>query len=450
MSWAARFELRQYLKGSLWVVPLVGGVLGGLLAQATLWLDGVVRLPPDWNYSASTASGVLTAIAGAMVALLGFVVTIGVLVVQQATGTLSPRYMRLWYRDRLQKGVLATFAGTFTFAFGLLRRIEDDFVPDIGVTLAGVAVAASLGLLLIYLDRFTHRLRPVAVAALVRQSGLDVLEDWTAQIRARAPDEGDAAAAPPRRGPVWHVPAERFGTVQAVNLDGLIAVAEAHDCVVVLRRTVGDFVTPGAVLVEVEGSGWPPAPQLHRLFAFGRERTIEQDPAFALRILVDIAIKALSPAINDPTTAVQVLDHIEGFLEALSRTELRTRYALRGSDEKTRLVIPGRSWEDYLQLAVTEIREYGATSTQVCRRLRALLEALLRAAPADRRLAVEQELARLTATVDAVFLDPDRRALAQLSDRQGLGGRMIPSGTVVPPTRQRDGFGGRNGDRRGP
>ena len=120
---------------------------------------------------------------------------------------LSPRYMRLWYRDRLQKGVLATFAGTFTFAFGLLRRIEDDFVPDIGVTLAGVAVAASLGLLLIYLDRFTHRLHPVAVAALVRQVGLDVLEDWTAQIRARARDERDAAAAPPGRGPVWHVPA---------------------------------------------------------------------------------------------------------------------------------------------------------------------------------------------------------------------------------------------------
>ena len=158
-----------------------------------------MRLPPDWNYSASTASGVLTAIAGAMVALLGFVVTIGVLVVQQATGTLSPRYMRLWYRDRLQKGVLATFAGTFTFAFGLLRRIEDDFVPDIGVTLAGVAVAASLGLLLIYLDRFTHRLRPVAVAALVRQSGLDVLEDWTAQIarpRPRRRRRGRRSSAP--------------------------------------------------------------------------------------------------------------------------------------------------------------------------------------------------------------------------------------------------------------
>src|SRR3954454_15040115 len=103
----------------------------------------------------------------------------------------------------------------------------------------------------------------------------------------------------------------------------------------------------------------------------------------------------------------------------------RTRRALRGCDEKTRLVIPGRSWEDYLQLAVTEIREYGATFTQVCRRLRALLEALLRAAPAERHPAVEQELARLAATVDTVFLDPDSRALAQ-PDPLAVTGMVFP------------------------
>jgi uncharacterized membrane protein len=175
MSWAARFELRQYLKGSLWVLPLLGGLLGTVLAQVTLLVDDAVRLPSAWNYSASTASGVLTSIVGAMIALLGFVVTIGVVVVQQATGTLSPRYMRLWYRDRLQKAALATFAGTFTFAYSLLRRVEDDHVPNVGVTVAGIAVAVSLGLLLIYLDRFTHNLRPVAVAALVGQAGQQVL-----------------------------------------------------------------------------------------------------------------------------------------------------------------------------------------------------------------------------------------------------------------------------------
>ena len=177
-------------------------------------MDSSVRLPSAWSYSGSTASGVLTAIVGAMVALIGFVVTIGVLVVQQATGTLSPRYMRLWYRDRLQKVVLATFAGTFTFAFSLLRRVEDDFVPDIGVTAAGVAVAASIGLLLIYLDRFTHYLRPVAVAALVGRSGQQVLAELVQRFhpgqRRRRP-RGPSAS--PRRcrwcGPAGPVPCRR-------------------------------------------------------------------------------------------------------------------------------------------------------------------------------------------------------------------------------------------------
>jgi Predicted membrane protein (DUF2254) len=105
-----------------------------------------------------------------MVALLGFVVTSGVLVIQQATATLSPRFMRLWYRDRLQKVVLATFAGTFTYSFALLRRVDTNSVPDLGVTIAGIAVAVSLILLLVYLNLFTHALRPVAVAAMVEMA----------------------------------------------------------------------------------------------------------------------------------------------------------------------------------------------------------------------------------------------------------------------------------------
>ena len=292
MSWAARFELRQYLKGSLWVLPLLGGLLGTILAQVTLLVDDAVRLPSAWNYSASTASGVLTAIVGAMIALLGFVVTIGVVVVQQATSTLSPRYMRLWYRDRLQKAVLATFAGTFTFAFSLLRRVKDDVVPDIGVTTAGTAVAASIALLLIYLNRFTHNLRPVAVAALVGQSGQQVLAGRSPQFRGYDPM---LAAVPDVDVPVQVVLADRAGAVQAVDLPAMVALAQRHASTIVLTRSIGDFVTPGTALVEVHGAALPGGgKQLRGLFALGRERTIEQDPAFALRILVDIAVKALS------------------------------------------------------------------------------------------------------------------------------------------------------------
>ena len=435
MAWAARFELRQYLKGSLWVLPLLGGLLGAGLAQVTLLVDDSVRLPSVLAYSASTASGVLTAIVGAMVALIGFVVTIGVVVVQQATGTLSPRYMRLWYRDRLQKAVLATFAGTFTFAYSLLRRVEDDHVPDVGVTTAGIAVAASIGLLLIYLDRFTHNLRPVAVAALVGRSGQEVLAGRSPQFRGH---DARPAALPDTAAPIQVVRADRAGCVQAVDLATMLTVAQRHDSTIVLARSVGDFVTPGTPLVEVHGAALPAGgKQLRGLFALGRERTIEQDPAFALRILVDIAVKALSPAINDPTTAVQVLDHIEAFVEVAARTELHNRYALSGRDGTVRVVLPGRGWADYLELAVTEIRDYGATSTQVCRRLRALLDGLLATVPPTRQSAVRDELCRLDAAVEAAFPDPVARSRASGSDRQGIGGsRPGQRMTGHPPGRR--------------
>src|SRR5262245_15118522 len=122
MSWERRFRMRQHLKGSLWVVPLAGAVLGVALSNASVELDEVVSVPSGWNYSAGTAQTVLTTVVGATVGLTGFVVTVSVLVVQTALGTFSARYLRLWYRDWVFKATLATLSGTFTLAYTLLRR----------------------------------------------------------------------------------------------------------------------------------------------------------------------------------------------------------------------------------------------------------------------------------------------------------------------------------------
>ncbi|MFE6826595.1 DUF2254 domain-containing protein [Streptomyces sp. NPDC057690] len=426
-SWAARFRLRQYVKASLWIVPLFGLVLGVALAEAAAAVDGASWLPTAWDYSASTATRV-----GSMIALLGFVVTIGVLVIQQATGTLSPRYMRLWYRDRLQKAVLGTFTGTFAFAYTLLRSIETDSVPNLGVTTAGIAVSASLLLLLIYLNRFTHNLRPVAIADIVGRSGEQVVHHTAAHLRsAAAPDK-----ALPTTGSVTRVRSQRGGVVQALNAPGMVSLAARHDCVFVLVASVGDFVPPGGTVVEVHGAASPPDP--HRvtdLLALGAERTIEQDPAFALRILVDIAIRALSPAVNDPTTAVQVLNHIEAFLHTVGRAGPRGRYELADDRGRLRLVLTGRPWEDYLELAVTEIRDYGAVSVQVCRRLRALLEGLLASLPAECGPALHAELRLLDEAVEREFADDLRRAEARAADSQGIGGRRTrdPAPGAAPP-----------------
>jgi uncharacterized membrane protein len=149
------------------MLPLAGGVLGVLAGSGVLLLDKSVSLPDALTYSSSTASTLLTTIVGATAALTGFVVTVTVLVVQMATGTFSARYMRIWYRDRMLKAVLALLVGTLAFSFMLLRRVEANFVPNLGTSIAGVLLIVSLLVFLIFLDRFLHRLRPVAVASLV-------------------------------------------------------------------------------------------------------------------------------------------------------------------------------------------------------------------------------------------------------------------------------------------
>lgn len=336
--------------------------------------------------------------------------------------------MRLWYWDRLQKAVLATFTGTFAFAFSLLRSIESASVPDLGVTLAGAAVAVSLVLLLIYLNRFTHSLRPVAIAELVSRMGETVFTDGAAAIRGAAP-RGDGTV--PSDGAVLRIRTVRGGAIQAFNVPGLIAEAARHDCVFVVTRLIGDFVPPGTVLVEVRGGTSRPDPErVNSFVALGAERTIEQDPAFALRILVDVAIRALSPAVNDPTTAVQVLNYIEWFLHTVGSTRLPGRYVLADREGDARLVLPGRDWDNYLELAVCEIRDYGGSSVQICRRLRAMLEGLLDALPPSQHSAVRTQSLLLQEAVEREFTDPARRAVAEQADHQGIGGRY-PSATGI-------------------
>src|SRR5437016_5364314 len=167
MSWARRFRTREYLRGSLWVLPLAGGVLGVLLGSGDLHVEKDLSLPDVLTYTSSTASTLLTTIVGATAALTGFVVTVTVLVVQMATGTFSARYMRIWYRDRMLKAVLALLVATLAFSFTLLRRVGSNFVPNLGTSIAGVFLIVSLLVFLIFFDRFLHRLRPVGVAALV-------------------------------------------------------------------------------------------------------------------------------------------------------------------------------------------------------------------------------------------------------------------------------------------
>jgi uncharacterized membrane protein len=424
MSWAARFRARQFARGSIWLIPALGGAAGSLLGIAAAEA-GRHAVPEGWTYSAGTAQAVLASVVGASVGLTGFVVTVGVLIVQMATGTFSARYMRIFYRDRLLKAVLAVLVGTLTFSYGLLRRVEQDSVPSLGVTLAGFFLAGGVLLFLVFLNRSIHRLRPVAVAALVAQAGrrsfrgiLDDLERSDAPVYVLTAYVSEST-------PTLVVPSLQAGAVQALDARGLTRFARERDCLVVVRPAVGDFVSEGTVLFEVFGGAGldeAAAGRLRSMIVLGVERTIEQDPAFAIRVMVDIAIRALSPAVNDPTTAVQVLDHLGETLRLLGAAARPVPDGDGTPTPSPGLVVRSRRWEDIVELAFTEIRQYGGSSVQVVRRLRALLEELRERIRPEYRAAIDDELRRLDATVDEHWSRSIDLDLAQLADGQGIGG----------------------------
>ena len=425
MSWGLRFRIRQYVKSSLWLMPLLAGIGGLILAEVTYWLDARGDLAV-LQYSPETATAVVSATIAAAVSLTGFVVTVTVLGVQQATGIFSPRYMRVWYRDGRLKLVLAELVGTLMFSIAVIRRIRPDSVPDISVSLTGGGLAVGLLLFLLYFDRFLHRMRPVAVAELLAREGRRAFEDWMAEA-----DRPDLTLVPggtwvPSTVPTFVLRATRSGTIQAVDIAGLSAVTRQHACLVVFRRSVGDFVPVGAAILEVHGAALPTAAGEHlsTMLALGAERTIEQDPAFAIRVMVDIAIRALSPAVNDPTTAVQVLDHLGETLRLVGATTPPSGGVSPGV-LTSGVVMPVRTWPDFLSLGITEIREYGATSIQVMRRLRALLEELGELVLPEHRSAVDDELRHLDATVVASYPNTIDQAAARSPDHQGIGGPAV-------------------------
>jgi uncharacterized membrane protein len=424
MTWARGFRSREGQRESLWLVPLVGVVLGGILGIVLSYVDEEIGAPSLWQYSPSTASTLLSSIIGATAALAGFVVTVTVLVVQMATGTFSARILRLWYRDPVLKVTLAILAGTLAYSFSLLRRIDDDFVPDMGVTLAGFLISLCMLAFIFFFDRFIRRLRPSTVAADVAHVARSTFAQ-AVRLADRAEIRWGHVSLP--ADPTLVVRARRSGAIQAIDPDGLVDWARTHGAELVLAHPVGDFVDAGDALARVYGSQLDDraAVELEGMIALGEERTFEQDPAFALRIMVDMANRALSPAVNDPTTAVQVLDHIGGVLSFIGKTDLEKRREPASAETPAVLVMAVPCWENFVKLGLTEIREFGVTSVQIMRRLRALLEDLLQAVRPEHRAAVEEELRRLDAMVaegwrNSVDLDRAREA-----DRQGIGGAAL-------------------------
>jgi len=422
MSWAFRKRLASFLRSSLWVVPAFSTLAAFLSVPLLRFLDRSVGLE-FFRYTPDGARALASIVSAAMLSFVVFFFSVLLLTVQIASSNLSPRIISRPFRSRAVKASLGLFVFNLIYSMAVVARGTEGNLGQLATAMVIVLTVVSICVFLFVVEHVSKQLRPATVMADVAADGLHVIKAVYPHMVAE-PDSARPAndlwpLDPPDRV-ICH--AGKPGVIEAVDIAGLTEIAIQHACTIEFVPQVGDFLTKYDEVFRFYGGGLGPCDEeLFEHIALEHERTLEQDPAFAFRIIVDIASKALSPAINDPTTAVLALDQIHILLREVGRRRLDTGMVFDPSGH-LRLVFRTPDWEDFVALAVTEIRQFGASSTQVARRMRAMLEDLIPLLPAARSIVLEQELGLLKSTIGHEFRLPQDRLLADLPDSQGLGG----------------------------
>ena len=419
MKWRARYRFQLYFRNSIWILPVfsifAGLIMVALVNQIDATLGWQLKMAPE------TARTVIGTVAASMFTLVVVASSAVLVAVQLGSAQLTPRIILLVYRSRIRKLCVSAFVFTFTFSVGVLVRIGGT-VPLLSSYIAAYGFLFNLALFLYFLDGVGKALRPSSALQVVGTLGREVVQSiYPAKLEREKP-LAQRPAEQLHNGPTRVIRNEVDGVVLAFDQKGLGLLAERSNCVIELVPQVGDFVAEGDLMFRLyEGGESISADVLRSSVALGQERTLEQDPTFAFRIIVDIASKALSPAINDPTTAVLALDHIHHLLRDVGSRNLGDGREIDRAGH-LRLLYRTPNWEDFVDLAVTEIRQYGADSIQVARRLKAMLDNLIELLPETRAPLLRLELSLLEATSKRMFVDLYDQSLAETGDLQGIGG----------------------------
>ena len=381
-----------------WVVPtlwcLAAVVLG--LAIPQVERDSSGFLPFLFQGGVDGARTVLSSIAGAMISVTGLVFSITIVVLQLASSQFSPRVLRTFLESRITQHTLGVFAASFLYSLTVLRSVFDtpgSSVPQVGVTVAYLLVLGAVAMFLAFIHHITQSISVTNVISRAADETRHLLQ------RGQSETEHHPLTVPelPQLGQQRTVVATSTGYLDTIDQAVLCSAATEHDARVELLHPLGSFVPEGAPVALVHGAGssdvdWDS--QVAAGLGWTGDRTMQQDISFGLRRLVDIAERALSPGINDPTTAVQVIDQLHDILRRM--VIARDPYPVRHDDDgHVRLVTKDWTFSQYLDLAVDEIAHYGADSLQVPRRLDAMLLDLEAAATPAHRPTVAAKAAEL-------------------------------------------------------
>jgi uncharacterized membrane protein len=415
--------MKSPLRFSTWVIPLSYAVVAVAAGMLFPRLETPIFHGLGSTVTVSAAMAIYSSVASGMLALTAVVFSLAFVMIQFSATAYSPRLVLWISRDPFMWHAVGVFTATFLYAIAALAWVDRSGSGRVPLVSSWVVI----GLLLASVAMFVGLIERIGLLQINRMltftgdQGRKVIEATYPE-----PDSRAAKASSPddfHQLPVTQTLLHRARpeVVQALNTAALVGLAQKSGGIIEMLTAVGDTVVDLTPLLRVFGARQPiDDGVLESAIEMGDERTFDQDPKYAIRLLVDIAIKALSPAINDPTTAVQALDQIEDLLLRLGRRRLEiSEYC--DKDGHLRLIAPCPSWEDFLRLAFDEIRYCGAHSVQVMRRMKALVKDLSLRLPEDRIPALRHWEERLDSTVARSFDDAEEKREASVEDRQGLG-----------------------------
>jgi uncharacterized membrane protein len=377
----------ERLRSSFWFLPalMVGGAVA--LALATVALDEAVMVndwlrSQHWVYAggAEGASLMLGTIASSMITIAGVVFSMTLVALSLASSQLGPRLLRTFMRDRTNQVVLGTFISTFVYCLLVLRTIrradEVAFVPHLSVTIGVLFAIASLGVLIYFIHHVSVSIQANEVVARVaaeliqgvdhlfpQQMGSAGIDPAAVAFAAGPPDEFEREARP--------VASAEDGYLQYIDADALMTLATEQKMLLRLEKRPGQYVSMGCPLV----TAWPGdrvteplEAAVNAVFVLGHQRSAAQDIEFAIHQLVEIAVRALSPGINDPFTAITCVDRLGSALRRLAQRDMPSpnRYDEQG---QLRVIAPAITFPDIVNAAFNQIRQHARSSAAVTIRL---------------------------------------------------------------------------------
>ncbi len=371
------YHLWQTMRSSFWFLPALLVLAAILLASTLIAIDANVELPMEKRWpllfgaGAGGSRGLLTAVAGSMITVAGVVFSITIVALSLTSSQYTSRVLRNFMRDRTNQVVLGVFVGIFAYCLVVLRVIregdEGAFVPSLAVLMALILAFVGIGFLIFFIHHIAVSIQASSIIATAAKETIAAVDNLFPAGIGSAPVENDYDEQSLSSARVWTaVPATKTGYIESVGLDLLIQFASEHHSVLRMERDIGEFVVEGTTLISIADGQQPPAEmidELNSIYVVSRHRTVEQDASFGIRQIVDIALKALSPGINDTTTAIMCLHYLTAIVVRLASREFPSRH--RFHDDELRVITRSPSFGNLTGQAFDQIRQNASGNVMI-------------------------------------------------------------------------------------